>query len=108
MAKINNGTSDPKRCRPGRSNTVYAKGATVFLQDSAADSVFYLRKGKIKIAATSPQGKEAIVAVAAGKRDQEDAYSTRADRATGTASRCTRRPSSPGTSTLSTSVCKVL
>jgi CRP-like cAMP-binding protein len=67
MAKINNGTFDPKRflasVGPGRSNTVYAKGATVFLQESAADSVFYLRKGKIKIAATSPQGKEAIVAV---------------------------------------------
>jgi CRP/FNR family cyclic AMP-dependent transcriptional regulator len=36
---------------------------TIFLQGEAADSVFYLRRGKVKLAVTSQQGKEAIVAI---------------------------------------------
>jgi CRP/FNR family cyclic AMP-dependent transcriptional regulator len=39
------------------------KDATIFLQGDTADSVFYIQKGKVKIALVSAQGKEAIVAV---------------------------------------------
>ncbi len=35
----------------------------IFRQGQPADSVFYLRRGRVKLTATSPQGKEAIVAV---------------------------------------------
>ena len=41
----------------------YAANRTIFWQGDPADSVFYLRKGKVKIAVTSDQGKEAIVAI---------------------------------------------
>jgi CRP/FNR family transcriptional regulator, cyclic AMP receptor protein len=35
----------------------------VFPQESAADAVFYIQKGKIKIVVTSKQGKEAVVGI---------------------------------------------
>jgi CRP/FNR family transcriptional regulator, cyclic AMP receptor protein len=35
----------------------------IFQQGQPADSLFYIRRGKVKLAVTSPQGKEAIVAV---------------------------------------------
>jgi CRP-like cAMP-binding protein len=35
----------------------------IFWQGQPADSVFYLRRGKVKLSVTSQQGKEAIVAV---------------------------------------------
>ena len=41
-------------CRTGRN---------IFRQGQPADSLFYLRRGKVKLTAISPQGKEAIVAV---------------------------------------------
>jgi CRP/FNR family cyclic AMP-dependent transcriptional regulator len=40
-----------------------AKGETIFTQGSAADAVFYLQKGRAKVAVVSKQGKEATVAV---------------------------------------------
>ncbi|HUF86711.1 MAG TPA: Crp/Fnr family transcriptional regulator [Thermohalobaculum sp.] len=47
----------------GRSARKYASQQTVFAQGDAADAVFYLRSGKVKISVVSEQGKEAIVAV---------------------------------------------
>ena len=38
-------------------------GQTVFSQGEPADSVFYLRKGKVKITVVSEEGKEAVVAI---------------------------------------------
>jgi CRP-like cAMP-binding protein len=35
----------------------------IFMQGDPADAVFYVRQGKVKLAVTSQQGKEAIVAV---------------------------------------------
>jgi CRP/FNR family transcriptional regulator, cyclic AMP receptor protein len=43
--------------------TEYRSARTVFKQGQPADSLFYLRQGKVKLTAISPQGKEAIVAV---------------------------------------------
>jgi CRP/FNR family transcriptional regulator, cyclic AMP receptor protein len=40
----------------------YQKGQVVFAQGDPADSVFYIREGRIKIAVVSDQGKEAVVA----------------------------------------------
>jgi CRP/FNR family cyclic AMP-dependent transcriptional regulator len=40
-----------------------AKDATIFSQGDPADAVFYVQKGKIKIAVVSSQGKEATVAI---------------------------------------------
>ena len=38
-------------------------GAVVFHQSAEADAVFYIQKGKIKIAVSSTQGKEAVVGI---------------------------------------------
>ena len=47
----------------GKSNIDYASNRDIFCQGQPADSVFYLRRGRVKIAVTSEQGKEAIVAI---------------------------------------------
>jgi CRP/FNR family transcriptional regulator, cyclic AMP receptor protein len=47
----------------GRSKIEYGANRNVFSQGESADSVFYLRQGKVKLAVTSKQGKEAIVAI---------------------------------------------
>ena len=48
-----------------RGKTVLEYGAdrTIFVQGDPADSVWYLQQGKVKLAVTSQQGKEAIVSV---------------------------------------------
>jgi CRP/FNR family cyclic AMP-dependent transcriptional regulator len=46
----------------GKTVIEYGSNRNVFWQGEPADSVFYIRKGKVKIAVTSHQGKEAIVA----------------------------------------------
>ena len=40
----------------------YQKGQVVFTQGDPADSVFYIREGRIKMTVISEQGKEAVVA----------------------------------------------
>ena len=47
----------------GKTVIEYGANRTIFSQGNPADSVFYLRRGKIKLAVTSQQGKEAIVAI---------------------------------------------
>ena len=47
----------------GKTVLEYGANRTVFWQGDPADSVFYLRQGKVKLAVTSQQGKEAIVAI---------------------------------------------
>jgi CRP-like cAMP-binding protein len=47
----------------GRSLSRIPKGGAIFAQGDAADSVFYIRSGRIKITVVSAQGKEAVVAV---------------------------------------------
>ncbi len=47
----------------GKTLIEYGKDRDIFLQGQPADSLFYLRKGKVKLTVTSHQGKEAIVAV---------------------------------------------
>jgi len=47
----------------GRTVSNYRKDAVVYRQASAADDVFYIQNGKIKIVVTSKQGKAAVVGI---------------------------------------------
>ena len=47
----------------GRTIATYKADQVVFSQGEAADSVFYISKGKVKISVVSEQGKEAVVAI---------------------------------------------
>jgi len=47
----------------GRSIGTYRKDQIVFSQGDPADAVFYIQKGKVKLAIVSEHGKEAVVAM---------------------------------------------
>jgi CRP/FNR family cyclic AMP-dependent transcriptional regulator len=47
----------------GKAAIEYGANRKIFWQGKPADSVFYVRRGKVKITVTSQQGKEAIVAI---------------------------------------------
>jgi len=47
----------------GKSKQEYQEDEVVFSQGDAADAVFYLQSGKVKLTAVSAQGKEAVVAM---------------------------------------------
>ena len=47
----------------GRTLSNYAKDDVIFSQGDAADAVFYIQTGKVKIVVTSEQGKEAVVGI---------------------------------------------
>ena len=47
----------------GKTTIEYGANRNIFSQGDPADSVFYLRRGKVKLAVTSKQGREAIVAI---------------------------------------------
>ena len=47
----------------GRTSREYQADESVFSQGDAADAVFYLQSGKVKLTAVSTQGKEAVVAI---------------------------------------------
>jgi len=47
----------------GKTELEYGTERTIFVQGDPADSVWYLQKGRVKLAVTSQQGKEAIVSV---------------------------------------------
>jgi CRP/FNR family cyclic AMP-dependent transcriptional regulator len=60
-------TFDPKAflatVGPGHTVSDLRKDEVVFRQSAAADAVFYIQSGKIKIVVASQQGKEAVVGV---------------------------------------------
>ncbi|MEJ2379343.1 MAG: Crp/Fnr family transcriptional regulator [Pseudolabrys sp.] len=47
----------------GRDISRYSKKEVIFSQGDDADSVFYVKKGKVKVAVLSKDGKEAVVAL---------------------------------------------
>jgi CRP-like cAMP-binding protein len=47
----------------GKTISGYRKGQVVFAQADAADAIFYVQKGKVKITVVSNNGKEAVVAL---------------------------------------------
>jgi CRP/FNR family cyclic AMP-dependent transcriptional regulator len=52
----------------GRTIAKYQKNETVFAQGDAAEAVFYVEEGSVKVTVVSTQGKEAVIAVL-GKGD---------------------------------------
>jgi CRP/FNR family transcriptional regulator, cyclic AMP receptor protein len=66
MAKKSKSKFDPEaflaKADGGVTIANYRKGQVVFAQGDPADSVFYIREGRVKIAVVSEQGKEAVVA----------------------------------------------
>jgi CRP/FNR family cyclic AMP-dependent transcriptional regulator len=62
-----NGKFDPavflETAAIGRVISTHSKKDVVFAQGDVADSVFYIKKGKIKVTVVSKQGKEAVVAI---------------------------------------------
>jgi CRP/FNR family transcriptional regulator, cyclic AMP receptor protein len=48
---------------PRRTLIKFRKSSSIFRQGQPADSLFYLRRGKVNLTAVSKQGKEAIVSV---------------------------------------------
>lgn len=66
MAKKSKAKFDPEaflaKADGGVAISKYRKGQVVFAQGEPADSVFYIREGRVKIAVVSDQGKEAVVA----------------------------------------------
>ena len=65
MAKVANDGFDPKAflAKVGAGKTILKLGKNqhVFEQGDAADAVFYIQKGKVKLTILSEQGKEAVV-----------------------------------------------
>src|SRR6476661_4024387 len=47
----------------GRVISTHSRKHIIFAQGDTADSVFYIKKGKIKVTVVSTQGKEAVVAI---------------------------------------------
>ncbi|MBZ5554544.1 MAG: Crp/Fnr family transcriptional regulator [Acidobacteriia bacterium] len=47
----------------GKTVLEYTANRTIYRQGDPADSIFYLRRGKVKLTVTSQEGKEAIVAI---------------------------------------------
>lgn len=47
----------------GRTIQEYSKDQAVFAQGDAADSVYYVLSGKVKLSIISPSGKEAVIAI---------------------------------------------
>ena len=47
----------------GRRHVKHRKGQIVFSQGEAADAVFYIQQGKVKLSVVSAHGKEAVVAI---------------------------------------------
>lgn len=48
---------------PGREISNHSKKEVIFAQGEEADAVFYIKKGKVKVAVLSKDGKEAVVAL---------------------------------------------
>jgi CRP-like cAMP-binding protein len=51
------------RVGPGKTVSQIRKNQVVFSQGQAADCLYYLQKGRIKLTVTSEQGKEAVVGI---------------------------------------------
>jgi CRP/FNR family transcriptional regulator, cyclic AMP receptor protein len=48
---------------PARRSVIFKRNKTVFVQGDAADSVFYIQRGKIKVTVISKHEKEAVVGI---------------------------------------------
>ena len=64
-AKSNQIAFDPREflAKVGEGKTIvdYRKDEVVFAQGDAADTIYYIQKGRLKVVVISEQGKEAVV-----------------------------------------------
>jgi CRP/FNR family cyclic AMP-dependent transcriptional regulator len=69
VSEVSGGVFDPRaflgRTGPGKTVERYLKNQKIFSQGDAADAVFYIQKGKVKITVLSEHGKEAVVGIVA-------------------------------------------
>jgi CRP/FNR family transcriptional regulator, cyclic AMP receptor protein len=67
MTRAGISASDPEaiiaRIEGGRSETTYQRDQILYSQGDAADGVFYIQSGRVKVAVVSQEGKEAVVAI---------------------------------------------
>jgi CRP/FNR family cyclic AMP-dependent transcriptional regulator len=67
MAQRKKTAPDPQfiiaRLDGGRSEAKYQRDQIVYSQGDAADTVFYVQSGKVKVTVVSEEGKEAVVAI---------------------------------------------
>src|ERR1700719_62976 len=65
--KTKQASFDPKvfLAKVGEGKTIqqYRKDQVVFAQGDAADTIFYIQKGRVKVVVISEQGKEAVVGI---------------------------------------------
>ncbi len=65
--RSNGGAFDPKafltRIETGKTTREYRSRQVVFSQGDAADAVFYIQRGTVKLTAVSTRGKEAVIGV---------------------------------------------
>jgi CRP/FNR family transcriptional regulator, cyclic AMP receptor protein len=65
--KVTSGGFDPvvflETAAKGRIVSTNSKGQIIFAQGDAADSVYYIKTGKVKVTVLSKHGKEAVVAI---------------------------------------------
>jgi CRP/FNR family transcriptional regulator, cyclic AMP receptor protein len=58
---------DPKlflsKVGKGKTHTEHPKNQKVFSQGDAADAIFFIQKGRVKLTVVSQQGKEAVIAI---------------------------------------------
>jgi len=47
----------------GKTHTDHSKNQKIFSQGDAAEAIFYVQKGKVKLTVVSKQGKEAVIAI---------------------------------------------
>ena len=47
----------------GNATADYQKNQSIYVQGQVADAVYFIQKGRVKLTATSEQGKEAVVAI---------------------------------------------
>jgi CRP-like cAMP-binding protein len=52
-----------QRMGSGSKTTEYRANAAIFAQGDAADSIYFVRKGKVKLSVVSNRGKEAVIAL---------------------------------------------
>ena len=51
------------KLNPGKTELKFATGKNIYKQGDAADTVFYIVQGKVKLTVVSKEGKEAVVAI---------------------------------------------
>jgi CRP/FNR family cyclic AMP-dependent transcriptional regulator len=62
-ADLFNGRTFLSKLDGGKSVSRYTPKRPIFLQGDSSDSVFYIEKGKVKLAVVSKRGKEAVVGI---------------------------------------------